>query len=75
MTRPEDRKAVLQEIRLIVAEARRDGDSVRPEVLAKVVSWAYPDSGLSRAEIVGRIKEAARVAGVRVAQQRAFELG
>jgi hypothetical protein len=68
MIRPDDQNAVLEEIRLIVGEAIRDGDAVRAEGLAKVVAWTYPNSGLSASEIAERIRDAARAAGVVIDQ-------
>lgn len=69
MVRLEDQKAVQEEIRLIVKEARRDGQPVKVEALAKIVAWTYPHSGLSVAQIADRIGEAAVAAGVGVYQE------
>jgi hypothetical protein len=66
MVRLEDQKAVSEEIRLIVKEAKRDGQPVKADGLAKIVAWTYPHSGLSAAQIADRISEAAVAAGVSV---------
>jgi hypothetical protein len=62
----EHRKAVLEEVQLIVMEALREGDRVRADGLAKVVASSYPHSGLTSTQIAERIREAAGVAGVAV---------
>jgi hypothetical protein len=66
MLRLEDQKAVRDEISLIVREARRDGQPVRPVGLARIVGSTYPNSGLSISEIADRIDEAAHAAGIPV---------
>ena len=66
MFNSEHREAVLDEVRLIVMEAMREGDRVRADGLAKVVASSYPHSGLTGAQIAERIREAAGVAGVPV---------
>ena len=66
MPKPEHRAAVLEEIRLIVVEALRNRDVVRPDVLARSVWGNYPDSGLSESQIEEGIRQAAAEAGVTV---------
>jgi hypothetical protein len=68
MVRLEDQKAVSEEIRLIVKEAKRDGQPVKADGLAKIVAWTYPHSGLSAAQIADRISATAVAAGVSVYQ-------
>jgi hypothetical protein len=63
---PEDRNAVLNEIRLIVIEALRDLDKVRADGLAKIVASTYPRSGMTSADIAERISAAALAAGIPV---------
>ena len=60
------RQAVLDEIRLIIVEALRNGDAIRPESLAKVVHTSYPNSGLSEQQIAVGIRGAAAEADVKV---------
>lgn len=68
MVRLEDQRAVSEEIRLIVREAKRDGQPVKADGLAKIVAWAYPHSGLSAPQIADRISQAAAAAGISIYQ-------
>jgi hypothetical protein len=60
------RAAILEEIRLIIVEALRNGDAIRPDALARIVAASYPMSGLSEEQIALGIKGAAAEAGVPV---------
>ena len=71
MIRLEDQKAVQEEIRLIVKEAKRDGQPVKADGLAKIVAWTYPHSGLTVDQIADRISEAAVAASVPVSTRAA----
>ena len=66
MVNLEHRTAVLEETRLIVVEALREGDGVRAVSLAKVIALNYPKSGIAEAEIAEAIKQACIEAGVRI---------
>lgn len=59
-----DAASVAEEIRLLLVEALREGDVVRPDEIAKYVASAYPRSGLSQQQIADRIRTAAIQAGV-----------
>jgi hypothetical protein len=67
MANVQSQAAVLDEIRLIVVEAQREGDSVQPETIAKAVAGSYADSGLGEVEIAEGIRQACIEAGVRLA--------
>ena len=62
----EHQAAVLEEIRLIIVEALREGDAIRPDLLAKIMAKSYPQSGLTEERIREGIRQAASVAGVTV---------
>ena len=50
----EHRASVLDEIRLIIVEALRNRDVIRPKALARIILKSYPDGGLSEALIAAR---------------------
>ena len=62
-----DRATVHKEIGLIVAEALREGDTLRPEYSARIVADAYRDSGFEAGAIAEMIRRKAVLAGVKVA--------
>ena len=70
----EHRASVLDEIRLIIVEALRNRDVIRPKALASIIRKSYPDSGLSEALIAAGLCEAAAEAGVPVEPSSEVEL-
>jgi hypothetical protein len=66
MNSAEDYVAVLDEIRLAIVEAVREGDVIRVDNIANFIATAYPLSQLTVGEISVRIIEAAFHAGVQV---------
>jgi hypothetical protein len=65
-TSEDHRAATLEEIRLIIVEALRNGDAIRPDALARIVFTSYPRSGLTEERIALGIRGAAAEAGVKV---------
>jgi hypothetical protein len=65
-TSEDHRTATLEEIRLIILEALRNVDAIRPDALAKIVFASYPRNGLSEERIAVGIRGAAAEAGVKV---------
>ena len=61
----EHRAAALEEIRLIIVEALRNGDTIKPKALAKVVFTSYPNCGLTEERIALGIRGAAAEVGVK----------
>ena len=62
----EHRASALDETRLIIVEALRNGDVIRPDALATIIASSFPDSGLSEAQIAAGLFEAAAEARVQV---------
>lgn len=62
----EHRASILDEIRLIIVEALRNGDVIRPGALASIIAKTYPASGLSETKIAAGLCEAAAEVGVMV---------
>jgi hypothetical protein len=65
MINRENRKAVVEEVRLIIVEALREGDTIRPGELAGIIAAAYPNS-FRKEQIEQHIRKAATMAGVRI---------
>ncbi len=61
-----DRRAVIQEVRLIIVEALREGDLIRPEYIATFVARSYPNSGFAQGQIAQHIRKSAIIAGARI---------
>jgi hypothetical protein len=70
-TSEDHRAAILEEVRLIIVEALRNGDAIRPDALARIVFESYPMSGLSEQQIALGIRGAAAEAGVAVLSGKA----
>ena len=70
MINRENRRAVVEEVRLIIAEAIRDGDTVKTDSLAKIVAMSYPNSGFRVEQIEQHLCKAATKAGVRIGFSR-----
>jgi len=64
MINRENRKAVEEEVRLVMVEALREGDTIRPGELAGIVAAAYPNSGFRKEQIEHHLYKAATLAGV-----------
>ena len=62
-----DRDSVLDEIRLAIMEALREGDTLRPEKLAQIITAVYPQSGFEEDAIAAMVRRKAVLAGVKVA--------
>lgn len=62
----EDQKAVLEEIRLLIAEAAKEGDVIHPDVVAPYIASAYPSSTYGLGEISARIVADALASGLPV---------
>lgn len=63
---PEDQIAVLEEIRLLLAEAVQEGDVVRPDVVATYIATAYPQNEFGVGVISARIIAEALALGLPV---------
>lgn len=57
---------MLEEIRLLIAEAARGGDVIRPDVVSHYIASAYPSSIYSIGEISARIVADALASGLPV---------
>ena len=64
MPRRKDKASVSDEIRRVIADAIKDGDSVDAAGKASIIAQAYPNCGLTTAQIAERLIEAAVAARV-----------
>jgi hypothetical protein len=69
-----NRHSVREEVRLLLQEATREGECIRPVQLARDIDAAYPDSGFTASEIAEMIRWKATIAGVKVVSERSMAL-